>query len=601
MESTNPLPAMPSFENLRRGQAAACQRFKDGLLNTVANLPTGYGKTRLAATSFAVLRALDAVDVMVVVVPQVGQATQAADDIPRELSALGIKTQSCNIGDNRRHALRLCRSGDALVFVVTVQAIVQARSTLEAIQEITGGKRCLLVIDEYHHYGVDAAWTREVTKIKHVAFLAMSATPDRKGEQPLFGAPHISISYADAIDEGAVKPLNLHAYNYRIDFTSKATGEVTSFTIAELMAEAGDAPEQIEKWAAAKGARWTPKYVSPLITHPIERLIALYADHGFRAQMIVYALCCSHARVVCEQVRSLVPQNMSVDWVGTGPSGRPDDENTEILRRFCPPKNPQGRRPWSLHILICVGMAGEGMDICDAAEAVFLTSPGIHNTSKQKIGRLSRVIKGMTLTGNVNVDAASPWAKFIGKKVILALDAVNGEVNDPPDNDDDARDPNGEPDYDPIPPGPIVNIVDISLVDIQSDPEFIYVKAEVKAEATARGMDETEADRVAEDAAFRYKQRNDERFNATYQQGEARQRLDARVRKVAGLALRLGLRRGRGMTREMPGEYMKRINGVKKRVFEGVDVSTTEGIERQNEWLRNLEAALLRGEFPSWM
>ena len=119
--------------------------------------------------------------------------------------------------------------------------------------------------------------------------------------------------------------------------------------------------------------------------------------------------------------------------------------------------------------------------------------------------------------------------------MILALDAVNGEVNDPPDNDDDARDPNGEPDYDPIPPGPIVNIVDISLVDIQSDPEFIYVKAEVKAEATARGMDETEADRVAEDAAFRYKQRNDERFNATYQQGEARQRLDARVRKVAGL------------------------------------------------------------------
>jgi superfamily II DNA or RNA helicase len=591
---------MPSFENLRRGQSAACQRFKDGLLNTVAKLPTGYGKTRVAATSFAILRALDAVDVMVIVVPQVGQASQASEDLPRDLAGLGIQTKTCNIGDNRRLALRMCRSGEAVVFVVTVQAIVQSRSTLEAIQEITGGKRCFLVIDEYHHYGIDTAWSREVLKIGHAAFLAMSATPERKGEQPIFGAPHVSVSYIEAVDEGAVKPLKLHSYNYRVDFTVRATGELLSFTVAELIDEAGNTPEQIERWAAAREARWTPKYVSPLISHPVERLITLYANYGFRAQMIVYALCCSHARVVCEQVRALVPEGMSVDWVGTGRDGRTDDENEQILQRFCPPKNGDGIRPWSLHVLVCVGMAGEGMDICDAAEAVFLTSPGIHNTAKQKIGRLSRVVKRQ-MVGNVNVDAASPWAKFPGQQVMAALDATNGIPEAVEDDAEAVSHERTDREYEPIPDGPIVNVEDVLLVDIQSDPEYLFIKAEVKAQFMREGRDEPYSEEIAARAALNYKKQNDERFSATYQREAAARQLNARVRKVAGLAVRLSLERGREMSRDLPGDFMKRINRAKLGAFGPVEASTPDELERQNHWVRNLEAALLRGEFPSWL
>ena len=600
MEPSASVPAMPSFQDLRRGQAAACQRFKDGLLTTVVKLPTGYGKTRLAATAFAVLRALDAVDIMLTVVPQVGQATQAGEDIPNELGTLGITTKSCNIGDSVAHALRQHRNG-TLVFIVTVQALVQSQRVVSAIQQIVGGARVFLVIDEYHHYGMDTAWTRQIELIKRTAFLAMSATPDRKGEQPIFGAPHVSISYEEAVNEGAVKRLHLHSYDYRIDFVSKADGEVSSFPVSELVAEAGSNPDSIEKWMAARQARWTPKYVSPLITHPIERLIALYADQGIRAQMVVYALCCSHAQVVCEQIRALTPDGMTVDWVGTGINGRSDDENRAALERFCPPKDKgTGRRPWTLHILVSVGMAGEGLDICDAAECVFLNSPAIHNTSKQQIGRLSRV-RREDIEGHINVDAASPWAQFVGRKVMKAIDAANGDVDLPPDDDDgDPCNPAGV-DYKPIPSGPLVNVTDVNLIDIQSDPEYIFVKQEVKSAGMARGLDEAEADRIAADAALRYKQRADLRFSASYQQAEARDRLKARTRKVAGLALRLGLQRGRVMTREMPGEYMKRINRAKRAVLGAVDASTPEELEQHNEWVRNLEADLLNGVFPPWM
>lgn len=597
MEPADTLPAMPSFENLRRGQAAACQRFKDGLLNTVVKLPTGYGKTRLAATAFAVLRAMDVVDIMIHIVPQVGQATQAGEEIPRDLAALGIATKSCDIGANKRLALRMCRSGEAVVFIATVQAIVMGKSTLEAIQEITGGKRCLLVIDEYHHYGIDAAWSRQIAKVPHVAFLAMSATPDRKGEQPVFGEPHVSVSYDEAVQEGAVKVLGLNAYNYRIDFVNREDGEVTSFTITELIAEAGGSPDEIEKWAAARQARWTPKYVSPLISTPVERLIGLFADHGFRGQMIVYALCCSHAQVVCEQVKYLVPDGMSVDWVGTGPSGRTDDENAAILHRFCPPKNANGTRPWSLHVLVCVGMAGEGLDIRDAVECVFLTSPAINNTAKQKIGRLSRVIPARQFPGVVNVDAASQWAPYVGERVMAVFDA-----DEPPPVPGEAKEREaGEVDYQPIPDGPIVNVIDVSLVDIQSDPEFLYIKAEVKAEGIKRGLTDPEAEDIADRAALNYKKRNDERFSETFQQASARDRLDMRVRKVAGLAVRVVMRQGREFQRDMPGEYAKRINTAKKRVFGAVAARTAAELEQQNAWVRALEAKLLNGELPPWL
>jgi hypothetical protein len=205
------------------------------------------------------------------------------------------------------------------------------------------------------------------------------------------------------------------------------------------------------------------------------------------------------------------------------------------------------------------------------------------------------------MVGNVNVDAASPWAKFPGHQVMAALDATNGIPEAVDDDTEAVGRERTDREYEPIPDGPIVNVEDVLLVDIQSDPEYLFIKAEVKAQFMREGRDEPYSEEIAARAALNYKKQNDERFSATYQREAAARQLNARVRKVAGLAVRLSLERGREMSRDLPGDFMKRINRAKLGAFGPVEASTPDELERQNDWVRNLEAALLRGEFPSWL
>ena len=108
--------------------------------------------------------------------------------------------------------------------------------------------------------------------------------------------------------------------------------------------------------------RWSPKYVSPLIYNPFDRLEATRSHMpGIKCQALVGAMCCSHAQMICDQIRTMYP-NLAIEWVGTGPNGRADDENKAILARFCPPKVDGQRRSMDvkLDVLVHVGMAGEG-------------------------------------------------------------------------------------------------------------------------------------------------------------------------------------------------------------------------------------------------
>ena len=75
----------------------------------------------------------------------------------------------------------------------------------------------------------------------------MSATPYRPTEDSAFGRPLIEISYREAVEERAIKPLRGQAYDYLIDAVLE-NGDIRSFTTAELIKVAGgDGPEQIEK------------------------------------------------------------------------------------------------------------------------------------------------------------------------------------------------------------------------------------------------------------------------------------------------------------------------------------------------------------------
>ena len=127
----------------------------------------------------------------------------------------------------------------------------------------------------------------------------MSATPYRPSDDSAFGAPQVDVSYRQAVKESAVKELQGHAYHYKIDAIDES-GELVSFTTAELIeAAGGDSQEKIDK--LTRKMRFSPKYISPLITNPIDRMLRDRLRTGMQLQAIIGCMSVSHANLVFEQ------------------------------------------------------------------------------------------------------------------------------------------------------------------------------------------------------------------------------------------------------------------------------------------------------------
>lgn len=608
MEPASAASDMPSIQDLRPGQAEVVKLF-DSQNVVVAKLPTGYGKTKTAVASYARMRAQSKVNRLLYIVPRSAQAAQAAEEVPSELLKMsGVRTQAHEVALTSGVALKAHRRGTAEVFVVTIQALSTSRAVGDDIAAMMETSQWMVVVDEHHHYGIDKQWTRAIERLPRQALLAMSATPDRPGEKPLFGEPHINVSYIDACRrDKAVKEMQLHAYEYRIDAVT-VNGDVRQFTTRELFDEAGgDSPQDIERFVASRKMRWSPKYISPLILYPVERIVDLRAAN-IRAQMVVQAMSCSHAEMVCEQVRALIPDSMKVDWVGTGPRGRSDADNRRIVGRFCPPKDPRtGRRPWSLDVLVNVGIAGEGLDSTDVCEVVFLTSPSINNSTLQTMGRGARVMRqpgGDGVVCVVNVDGASEIAPFVGRKVMHVFDGA--EDADAIDDDADDKDTE-EREYRELPDDLELGVTDVSLIDIRTDPLFTPAyDAAVSAISRIRtDYSEEQVRELARDEATaaikKHIMERDERFNASALIGQGKERLDEAVSKVSGLVVKLAAAGGNRIEKSFPGDVRRRINSRKKTLFGAVDRCDEAGLQSQYKWVKSLEREILTDGVPGWL
>src|SRR5690606_28578771 len=366
------LHTLPLPKNLRPKQEEII-RAVETQNHVIAKLPTGYGKTKAAAGSYALLKSRGVANRMLYIVPRRNQAMQAADEIPLALEEFAVKSKAIIVGANPIQAERAHRASEIDVFVATVQSLLSS-ATQSTVARLTESGRWFVVIDEHHHYGNEGQWVECIKRLPSVAQLAMSAAPNRDDGSDFFPEPTITETYYEASKHGFVKRLSLHAYEYSIDAVT-VDGRVIPFSTAEVIEQAGsDAPDEIDKFMAARKMRWSPKYISPLVTFPLDRIVDL-RTRNIRSQMLIQAMSCSHAKMVCEQAKVLLPEFMEVDWVGTGPQGRSQQENEEVLHRFCPPKDASGKRPWTLDVLVNVGIAGEGLDTTDVTEIVFLT-PG---------------------------------------------------------------------------------------------------------------------------------------------------------------------------------------------------------------------------------
>lgn len=400
--------------------------------------PTGYGKSIGFAMVWKHCQESGIANRFLLVVANDTQRQQIVNDFAGDCSLVGAP---CKGGvwafDRSASDLRAAVKREAEVFVCTVQQLdASHRGGLNVLKDLltAAGTSWMIGFDEYHHYGKDMSWGNAASAImRHAAFtMAMSATPYRRGPDVIFEEPKLTVTYAKAVEEKAVKPMLCHSYEYRVT-VKECNGDSNTYTTTELL-EMCDG--KIDQWEERRNIRYSPEYVHPLILNPLTRLAEKKAEHGQRLQMLIRAMSCRHAEMVCQQVRAFAG-HLNVDWIGTGPHGRDEKKNDEVRKAFCPPKQDGVRPEPTLDVLVQVSMAGEGFDSINVAEIVDLfpvskkAANGRATTDKQFYGRGSRIIPlapGVIL--HVSVPSDHPLDAWAGGELHAWMDS-SGEIVTP--------------------------------------------------------------------------------------------------------------------------------------------------------------------------
>ena len=606
MQSATSMFGVSFRQNPRNGQAAVFGKVhseKPKRLNV--KLPTGYGKTITALGSYAILRNLGRVNRLLMVFPTDAQIEQFRKDGPGDLTAVGIKDQ-LSVVDIRyfgAQAIKKSKENTHHVFAITAQALLHSAGRT-VVDDIMSKCDWMVGVDEYHHYGIDASWGRAVLSLPFEHLLAMSATPHRKNQDSAFGPPDIIVKYRDAVDEKAVKPLKGHSYNYRIDAIGQ-DGEVVSYTTDELAAAAGsDSSEAIERFRITSKVRWSPKYVSPLVSIPIERMIRERISSGFPLQAIIGAMCVSHAELVAKQVADMFPE-LRVDWCGTGQDGRSDKENADVLGRFCPPKDHNGKRTHSLDVLVHVGIAGEGLDSIYVSEVIHLNKASINNSNNQENGRSARFLDGVT--GHINFDSASEYAThgYIGAAI---MDAMDEEPPSASDDDEDAPGGNGgsADDMRELPEEPTIQLWNVELESINSgDLEMMRDVAKASAvtgiDYAALDNDSSHPEWAKIESMYRgMRAREAERHNEQSTIAQYSASVGEALSSVAQRIIRLHSQNGARIEKSLPGDIKKRINRMKK-IRLGELTKDLDQCKKHYKFLKELEVEINANGIPSWL
>ena len=593
---------MPFKKDPRDGQKKVFERVisDDELRSLNIQLPTGYGKSFVNAGVYSILKKQNRVNRLLVIVPRDAQNEQYEKDGPNDLRDAGVDGPLV-VNDVRfsgLQALKHHRGGTRQVFVLTVQSMLGQNG--EIIREMMKTGSWMVTVDEYHHYGDDKAWGKAVTSLPYSFLLAMSATPFRMDDDSAFGKPDVVVSYREAVGQKCLKPLKGHSYIYQID-AILSCGDVVTYTTDELIDEAGScSPDAIEKHRIERQMRWSPKYVSPLITHPIERMHNERLKTGYKLQAIIGAMCVSHAEMVCEQIKSLYPE-LKVDWVGTGNDGRSVDVNRRILKEFCPPKDKiDNMRHPTLDILVHVGMAGEGLDCVNVSEIVHLNKASVNNSNNQENGRASRYLPGVE--GNINFDSCSEYATkgYIGNAIMDAMDCL------PPQSEEQEEREQGEIEYEPMPDEPKILIYNMSLKEIDSGSPEVTRMAKVLSELTNSYQDQ-----IGDPNSFLHskakvhylamRSEEAEQYNEKSIVSQWKEQVSSAVSKMTGLIIRMLQGKSIRFDRTLVGDIKRRINTRKKKAL-GEIQNDVNVLKSHYQWIKNLEGEILQTkEIPTWL
>lgn len=580
----------------RPGQQDALKALQDYDQSLNVKLPTGYGKTFVALAAYSILsQVADRVNRNLIVVPTKPQLDQLKD---ARLSDFGISGSVVDIGFFGQQAIKKHLSGKAEVYATTIQALRQnAGLIVDAM--MSDGSSWMVTVDEYHHYGDGLPFADAVEALNPTFRLCMSATPMRSNDDMAFGSPDVSVDYRQAVEEGVVKTLIGEAYHYVLDI--QEGDELRSVSIEDMKQEAGSSsPEAIEKLIIKREMRWLPKYISPLIEKPIQRMLNTRISTGKRAKAVIGAMCVSHAELICKQVKTAF-QMLNVEWVGTGPNGRKDADNKEIIKRF------RDESENGVDVLVHVGMAGEGLDVPLITEVVHCNGAGLNVSNNQENGRGARFCEGLPEC-HIGFDASSEYAirGYIGDRIMDAM-----EFQPPKEITEEEKDKNENEDWewDDLPDELNISIANIRFSHIEKGDPRVQDAAEAIANSKYSGdaWDEIKDDedhpifRLAIQAVEMKQQRAAEAMNEESTIIRLRSDLDASVRVLAGnIGQRVMKSTGIRLDGSFIGDLMKRIRAFLKRKCGKLE-NDLEIVKKHYSTLKRLEVKIKNNGVPSWL
>jgi superfamily II DNA or RNA helicase len=602
---------------MRREGQVAWRAFVDGDPTRevyAGRFPTGYGKTEIIIDAYDSLRASRGRTRLLIVVPTDTQLKQYTEDLERKARYMGIALRGVVIAEGTAGTLKYHRQNMAEVFVATVQRIGAS---------IRGGSRAgnwlfdllttgswIGAADEYHHYANDngsskqtslsLGWGDSLRQLTHIPqWIAVSATPNRKSGETIFGDPVIDVSYADGLQEGNIlKDVSIHVREFSVD-TEDIQGHQQTYTTSELREEIGT--EDIDTWEARRQLRYLTQFASPIIVHAIQELehMALISSPSVRPQMLVYVHSCAMAQAICELVQALAP-GFEVDWVGTGGNGRPDTENATILASFKDQHNDAGiiTRSHTLDVLVQVNKASEGFDSKPVCVILDLSLSGFGPQKLQQYGRGTRYYYGLPLVIYVPTDSAiAPLAYLMSGIFDLPIDTkIPGPTSES----------SPEPRWSPLPRTYVLDAHLIGGHDYDPSREEILGVASLIAKGVSlqRGEKVTlDPEHNEEDyelvraALAGFHRKTAQVASTTSALAQWKENVTKAVGKVALLLIKECHPGAFDKKHFKP--YCERINGRWKRNH-GTTTDTVEEYRAKYEWLCDIEAAFCSGEIPAW-
>jgi hypothetical protein len=324
---------------------------------------------------------------------------------------------------------------------------------------------------------------------------------------------------------------------------------------------------------------------------------------GFPLQAIIGAMCVSHAELVAKQVAEMFPE-LRVDWCGTGQNGRSDKENADVIKKFCPPKDHNGKRSPELDVLVHVGKAGEGLDSIYVSEVIHLNKASINNSNNQENGRAARFLNGVT--GHINFDSASEYAiqEYIGAAI---MDAMDDEPAAQADQDEDnVNGGQGLDDLRELPEEPTIQLWNVALESINSgDLEMMRDVAKATAvngiDYDALEKDSNHPEWAKIESMYRgMRSREAERHNEQATIAQWNSAVNSALSTVAQKVIRLYSSNGARIEKSLPGDIKRRINRMKK-IRLGELTKNLEQCKKHYKFLKELEVEINTNGIPSWL